>query len=486
MLYSNDKSSVKLFPANHKAWFYDSNLITYSSKISHIFSAFFKFVEKKAKTVRIITKRDKKSGNYFHTAEIVFPYFSISQRQEKPFGIYVHFNYIEYKNKAGFNYIKESTEYNQLKDFVTEIVYEYICYLEEFVEFLNKDMETTKYVFGRNDVLAFVALVINEYKKTKNIGLNQLSVTCDIHFVDTLSKAVFFNVISRIRKESYKTMIVDDETVFFYPYNHNIEQYDKSLPKVRFYDKQKDTLYRYFLKKKKGDHILLTSSVDEFSMLERFECIDIASQELKDLNSECAKAMNLTKDTLRFELEYSKKAVKRAFLTSNFYDININNMSYVNSYLVSFLDNETTSYKELLFHDTVSKEKQIANVSAKINAFSESGQISEYFNFVIKEHEFLNRISHGNVSGDEVTAESIMQNENSATKVAIYHKISRFRKKGILHGRGKNVCLNEPYRSLLDIFNLYHYYNLLKEKVVISPITEPTTCEAGLGSGYLS
>jgi len=419
---------------NFLSWYKDRDLQSYDTSFSKIFHQFSQFMENKAEKVINMTHKYK--------SEYYFKFFMITQTRRIPFTIYINFNYIEYLNQCGFNYIIYLSEYEDLKPFVRDIIDEYMTLLDEFLSlFKDKwdDMDVFNTKYDRKLIKYFNELIIQEYKDTNQIALSQLSVTCDIHFNDSASKSIFFNAMSNIKKEHYKVMTVDDETIFFYPFNRNLQKLKKTIPKIRFYDKQKDTIFRYHKKRHAGQHYFLLKNYDDVSQMERFEAIDIYSQDSKKLEKEFIEAFSFLHNTLRFELEWNKHAIKEEFGSRDFFTLDIDNQAIMERYLAFLIDMETVSYKDLIYHDSVTNYKKIIHyVRAKVSPLETTGDLTERFNFVVKNAHFLNRMA--------------FETSNNS----VYSKVKRLRKKGVLSGYGKNVHLNEPYRSLLDLYN--HYF----------------------------
>jgi hypothetical protein len=448
VLYSNDKSSVQILPNNFKDFFTNQllqeNLLVFSKFLNH----FAHFMEGKAD--RVINMTHKYKTEYY------FPYYVVVQNrriQFNPklkvnFGIYINFNYIEYKNKSGFNYIKYDTEFDELENFVKDIKEEYLSLMEEFiVELAEKFEDMYKNEYSPEYVNLFYKQLFKEYQTSNNIALINLSVTADIHFEDKVSKYIFFDMVKNLRKENYKLMTVENETIFFYPFNRNLQILNKNVPKIRFYDKQKDTIFRYFKKKKDSNSSFLMKSYDDVSMLERFQIVDLVSQDSKKLETDFIEAYTDLNNTIRFEIEYGKKAVKECFKTNLLHDIKINNKQFTDKFLFDFLDMNSTEFKVTHFYDMVTKEKDVEKVKVNFNELDYSGKLTDYYNFILKYHKVLNTIESGNYRQDN----------------SVRSHLKRMRKQGVFRGNGADVVLLQPYKNLLGIYNLNHFYNLLRE-----------------------
>jgi len=455
LLFSNDKSTVQLLPRNYKKWFKDIDFQANELSFMKFLYNFSDFMKNHADRVIKLTHKYK--------AEFYFKFFVVTQSVRKPFTIYIAFNYIEYLNKSGFNYIIKSSDYNDLKPFIQDIIENYIEYLEDFCKILKDKYEDNNNLNDRKLVSLMEKVLITEYKKSREVALVQLSVTCDIHFKDNYNKSLFFDVIKNLRKEHYKVMIVEDETVFFYPFNKNLQIIDKNIPKIRFYDKQKDTIYRYYKKKKQDKHFFLLKEFDDVTFTERFEAVDILSQESKKLEGDFIKALTSLNDTIRFELEFNKKAVKVKFKKTDFFKLNLDNEQIIFDYLKDIMDMKTTSFKDTVFHDLVTGFKEVATFNkSKINVFEVSGDITDRFNFIIKEAGFLNRITFFTPLKNGLS--SLSDPYTGMSQNAISSKIKRLRHQGIVKGFGKGVILNQPYRSLLEVYNYYHVYNCITRR----------------------
>jgi len=490
LLISNDKSIVKLLPQNSEKWFsgaYDN--IIRRNQFTFILNKFCDYMEDKVKKVSVISPKYK--ANFF------YPYHVVTHMFQPPFSIVVVFNYIEYLNKCGFNYIIKSSTYEDLKPFVKDILDEYLDHLEEFCIVLkdkieNKDPEMLKAKLSHGDRLSFIKHLFTEYIISKRTVLVNLSVTADFHFEDAYSKNLFFNTVKDLVPVGYKPMTVYDETVFFYPSNFNIRKpvklkvkdvnskkskkknvfFNDSLPKIRFYDKQKDAIYRYYLKLYKGNHFFFLKSYDDITNTEKFEAIDIYSQDRDTLEWDFINALTSLDNTIRFEIEFSQAAAKKKFKSVDFFKLKLDNTQLIREYLVDLLDMESTFLKENIFRDCIRpKTKKTSSYldiytyfkKVNINLFSLSGDIRDKFEFVVKEAEFLNRLTSSvRLHSKHLNVCSAAFDPNTGlSQNAIYSKIKRLRGQGVVRGKGKNIILNQPYKSLLHIYNYYHVHTLL-------------------------
>lgn len=441
VLYSNDKSTIRLIHNDiKKLWKPDieCNELFFTKLL-------YKFADYMKNHADKVIKATHK-----YKAEFYFKFYVITQSVRKPFTIYVGFNYIEYLNKSGFNYIIKSSELNDLKPFIQRILEEYLEYMEEFCEILKEKYEINNNLSDRKIVSLFERYILSEYKKSRELAYVQLSVTCDIHFKDSVNKGLFFNVIKNIKKEWYKVMVIENETVFFYPFNRNTQSIKRDIPKIRFYDKRADTKYRYFKRKKEGKkYYFLLKEFDDVTFSERFEYIDILSQEGKrfkeKLESEFYKALEDLKYVIRFELEFNQKALEKRFKTASFYDLQLSNKDIISNYLQEILDMETTEFKETVFHDLLTGKKEVIECkNVKVDTFSCSGDLLECFNQVIKYAQPL--------------LNTTLKDYTPLSTNSMYSRLKRLRYKGMIKGYGSNIRVNQPYASLLDIYTHYLVY----------------------------
>jgi len=377
----------------------------------------------------------------------------VTQMRKIPFGIYINFNYIEYLNQTGFNYIIHNSDYSDLKPFVRDIIDEYIKLLDEFLTLLKDKYEDKN---ERNYIEYFDKLLIREYKLSKEVALVNLSLTCDVHFSTPSEYDIFFDRVASLRKEDYKLNIWETETVLFVPWNRSLQIKPKNIPKIRFYDKQKDTCFRYYKKKKLGNHYFLLKSYDDVNLMERFEAIDIYSQEAKTLEQDFTKAYSSLDNTLRIEVEYNRKSIKQRFGHCDFFKLKIDNEADILDTVRNLFDMETVSFKDTIYHDQVTGFKEVVDhKKAQIDIMDCSGDLTEKFNFVIKNSEFLNSIRHPS---------------SDTSQSSVWSKLNRLRRKGVVTGRGKNTVLNDPYFDLLKIYNRittsdsWYYNHFLKTK----------------------
>ena len=453
LLYSNDKSTVQVMPKNYKDWFsFGCPYWEHSYAFSRFFFLFGKYMEGKAS--RVINSTHK------YSVEFYFPYFMIRQlrransfvRNGKEcrsavFNFYIHFNYIQYLNKSGFNYIKYSSEFEELKPFVQDIIELYLSHLSDFVQQLHDKWDELtdskgnylKDKYGLGVVYLFERYVIDQFRDNSNVAISDLSVTLDIHFKDVVSKKIFFNAIKNLKQEHYKMFIVEDETVFLNPYNRIYEIKDKNYPKIRFYDKQKDLFYRY-KQKLKGEGYLI--GIEDKNLKRIFTMIDkfSHSENKKNLEQDFIEGYVFLNNVIRFEVDFGKKSLDVAFGNRNFNNFVLDNYTFLLDYLRKIMVQDTTTFVEKYYDWKDMKYKQINFKDVTINSLDSSGDLTDKFNFVIKHAEFLN-------------------NPFSKSGNARYSKIRRFKKQGVFKGRGKNLMLNEPYRSLLDVFNHYHCFD---------------------------
>jgi len=493
--YSNDKSSIQILPKNYGCWFGKEEFRKYLGKLSFkefqdnefpfrtIMYMFADYLKSNGGADKVLKMTHK------YKIEIYNKFYMISHSLRRPFGFYVNFNYIEYKNNSGFNYIIHCSEYDDLKPFVKDIILDYMDKLDQFLTLLKeewsviKDKKDLKY-----DIMVIKCIekfLIKHYKINPLIALVSLSVTCDIHFKDHISKNVFFNNLKKIQQEKYKIMIIDNETVFLYPYNRNLQSYNKYIPKIRFYDKQKDTMFRYYLHKKKEGLSLMIKDYEDFSVMERFSAIDIVSQEKLTLDKDYIKAMKDLENTIRFEVDFPKHSIKKALGSNLFFDLNINNRKLLLDYLNNTLDFESTAFNVTVFHDLVTNEKEVVKYkNIKVSPLGCSGDLSSKYNFILKNYDFLNKIlsniyvSEKKViktgefikgSNDQITKEITIKNNLSCdmTSNAVSSKLKRFRHRGVVRGNGRSVIILEPYRTLLDLHN-YYFINEHMSKCVTS------------------
>ncbi len=457
---SNDKSSVQLLPRNYKHWFrglteFQSNQVAFSKLLYH----FSKYMETVADKVIHLTHKYK--------SEFYFPYYQITQTRRIPFSVYINFNYIEFKNRSGFNYIKHRSDFEDLQLFIEEIINNYLESFESFLYYLDEkwnDLKDSKgFLLSKEYDRKLIDLLRKdlflEYRKSKEVAFVNISVTCDIHFGDSYSKNLFFDVVKNLKNEDYKVMVIEDETVFFYPFNKNLQIINRNIPKIRFYDKQKDTVFRYYKKRKAGNHYFLLKSYDDVTALERFEAIDVYSQESELLDQDFGEALSFLNNVIRFELEFPKKSIKAIFKENNIYKIKLNNDKVISDYLNTLLDMQTTSFKDTIFYDQVTKEKVVINYhKIAFDELGSTGDVTEKFNFVVKNAEFLNRITftHSIINGKSKVDPYSKMSQNT-----IYSRVKRLRQDGVVRGHGKNIVLIQPYQALLSIYNHYYVYNYI-------------------------
>jgi hypothetical protein len=472
--YSNDKSTVQVLPKNYKNWFYKDKEAFQANKISfgRLMYIFSKFMETKTMEVKHFLPKYKD--------EYYFKFFMISQQRKPPFGFWINFNYIQYLNNSGFNYIKESSEFLDLVPFIESIIEEYLGLMQEFIQEVRVNWDEIKDSEGnliseqlfREDINLFEEYVFKSLLYSKEISLAELSITGDIHFSNSSAKNTFFDIISSVLKDNYKRHIVENETVYFNPFNKTLQKIDRNIPKIRFYDKQKDVIFNYFKKKDKlRKQITKTKKEidyfkeepDDTKPFERFETVTILSHDEENLETEFIDAYTFLQNTFRFEVDFfSKPSIRAKFGTTNIFKIKIekmDNLALLQEYLDYVLDVQTTSFKERYFYDMVTKEEKHHNYNkVKIDVLEDSGGLTEKFNIVIKDAEFLNdlnsevQVNKRNVSSD--------RSLNS-----IYSKKRRLRQEGIIKGFGKKCVLNEPYKSLLMLYNIFQNYNLLTKEV---------------------
>ncbi len=297
--------------------------------------------------------------------------------------------------------------------------------------------------------------ILNQYRNNiKNITIHQLSVTFDIHFKTRMDKEVFFDSISTIQHEGYKQFKVQDETLFYYPWDFQKDCYTKRRPKIRFYDKQKDIKHRYMQKLKKVRAFDFADDDKEESRI--FKNIDLESHK-ETLQEDFLKGYSFVNNTIRFEIDFNSVNLYLEFEELKLSKLNLNNMEIVNNYLGKLLDLETVSFEETLYYDQVTKERVVSKIrNCQIDTIDSSGDLTERFNLIIKHHKFLNNINYHLVGMHKQDTEMQMSSN------ALYSKIKRFRERGIISGRGKDVHLNEPYLSLLKLFNKYQTYDYFK------------------------
>ena len=166
----------------------------------------------------------------------------------------------------------------------------------------------------------------------------------------------------------------------------------------------------------------------------------------QELDEEFCEGYGLLEDVLRFEVDLGKKSIKNTFGSRSFFNLNLNNYDFLIDYLNKILIQDITSFSENYFDwkEMVYKRRDLKDVV--INPLSTTGHLTDKFNFVIKHSDFLN-------------------NPFSKTGDALYSKIRRFKEKGVFNGRGKDLFLNQPYRSLLDIYNHYVVFDEWNTKI---------------------
>lgn len=458
---SNDKSSAQLLPGNFKSWLNSKNeLCAEITPISKIFNHFTVYMQDKCERYINITNKYK--------VEFYFKYFQITQYRRVPFTIYINFNYIQYKNQSGFNYIREDTEFYELREFLENIKDFYLNFLTNFIDLFEDKydrLKDSKNIFfkdqyDRNVINIFKRHLLYEYMNSREFKYTNISVTCDFHFENPMYKNMYFSVIQLLQKDQYKNMRIDDETVFMAPFNHSLQIPNKNLPKIRFYDKQKDTIFRYYRKKRGISKGFDNSSIEDLSMTERFDLLNVYSQESKELEIDFIDALGFLRNCLRFELEFPKSSLKKIFGNTNIYSLTIDNHQIIFDYLIDLLDSQYTSFTETKFYDQVTKEKEII-VYDKIY-FDEigcTGDVTEKFNFICKHSSFLNRVRNL-----RCYPHNKKDCESGLSQNALYSKIKRFKKQGVLRGHGQNISLNQPYLALLGIYNHYYVYNLIRKR----------------------
>jgi len=450
LLYSNDKSTVQVMPENYKEWFSENcPYLDNASAYSHLFYFFSKYMKSKAN--KVINRTHK------YSVEFYFPYFMIRQlRRTNPnpvFNFYIHFNYIQYLNKSGFNYIKYNSEFEELKPFVQDIIEFYLFHLKEFVGVLyDKWYELTdskgNYISDKYNISIinlFKEHIIDNLNNSKEVAISNLSVTLDIHFDSVTSKKIFFNTIKNLRQEHYKMFIVEDETIFLYPFNRIYQIDDKNYPKIRFYDKQKDLFHRFKKKLKEKGYLYIGEDEDSKAI---FELIDKIShrRDKRLLEKDFIEGYQFLDNVLRFEVDFNKKSLDNSFGSRKLSEFRLNNYDFLIDYLNKLLNQETTSFSESYYDwkDMEYKRRDFKDVI--INQLGCSGDVTDKLNFVMKHAEFLN--NPFNKSGD-----------------ARYSKVRRFKEMGVFTGRGKNLVINQPYRSLLDIYNHYYCFDYWNNKM---------------------
>jgi len=458
-LIGNDKSGIKILPKNYKKWFsnsiYDGDLYQmYEDGFSKIFFLFGKYMQDRFGKERV------KHFSTKYKFEFYFPYFMVAQWRRKPFSIVINFNYLQYMNKSFFNHISKSHDFEDLKDFVKNMIDEYFFYIDTFLTILEDKWEEKMKGYDKKYLNIFRKLVLDELKSLEVVTLDNLSVTMDIHFDNPYIKNMFFNVVKNIEKDHYKTMTVSDETIFFYPYNRNLQIIDKSIPKLRFYDKQKDTVYKYYKKKEGIKKVSVSDYSSESDKFRVFEEIDAYSQKKATLEHDFNESIGFLNNTIRFEVDFGKKSFKQKFGKVNFFDFHLDNEAIIKEYLSELLDMQSSDLVEVIFYDQVTKEKKLARIK-NINKFEASGDILNYYNLVIKHSELLNLINFKMIEYKDGKYNDTYFNRHPNT---INSQIMELRRDGILRGKGKNIVLNQPYGSLLDVFNHFYIYNLLTSK----------------------
>ena len=474
--YSNDKSSVRVMASNYS--FLCNKNTAEKIYIDKPFSEYLHHFSKWCEEAKGITVR---RFTYKRKFELDFPYFSASIIRKAPFSIIISFNYIQYLNESGFNYIQYCSEFDDLKPFVTSCINHVISLLTEFYsDFCSKYDQVTDFngillkdKFVRKSLTYFNKHYISVLRKERVVDLCAFSVTLDIKFNNPEEKSIFFNSISTFSQPYYKGYRIDDETLYFFPYNKTLESAIKDLPVVRFYDKQKNLLYEYFKQRKifyrkdkalkklrnhQFSHIPVENDfmtfIENDTQLEVFEAVTIAShkQDYAKFEADFVKSYNFLDNVLRFEIDFkSIRAIRFMFKTSSFYDLHVDNETLINDYLYSFINQENVSYTEILFKDQLKqfdteKFKYINHLTNICEDITDMSLLRHYMSVTIKNQKLFNSI---------LSYRSMPTHALNCSKTAFSMRISRLRQKGVVSGRGSNISLNQPYSHLLSLLNLY-------------------------------
>jgi hypothetical protein len=418
MRFSIDKSTVCLIPMTKgykRKRVIPQDLNFWDKEFKEMFRDFYKHVE----------SNFSGKGKLFHFSKNVMnkwkfelhsKYYSIIQSMRYPYPIYIVFNYIKWCNNSPFNFIKENATTDKLKQFLNDIKITYTSILQYYINNLN-DTHFKQFLLN-----TYVPLLT----KTEFYDIVEISVTCDIEFTDLIKKKAFFRSIRDHTEPFYKETRISDETLTFYPFNFNTQEMDHKLPKIIFYDKFADM--QHIMKKKQLEvgEISYIFGYEQHNKDYEIQDVICLNEDLK-LHTHFKEAQKWTQNVIRFELVFSKKALKYANRKMSNFDTNLYNLN---------IDLQKTI---------------IAKLSDMFPNHSPEMLNTNYF------HEaFLQECRNAKIFLSEV---------NNMTTDARKSKLKRLKKKGVLRGYGNNIAVNEPYKSGMGIIQFYHTIGSFMDEV---------------------